>query len=75
MIPAIKKDKMVWVYADPYNTRRWPKVYMPYSELYPLKLYQFGNLLLPGPNNTHGYLTRVYDDYMTPKIEKGHHSL
>jgi len=38
----------------------WKNEYYKYDELFPLKLYKFGNLNLPGPNYPVDYLDRMY---------------
>lgn len=38
----------------------WPNEYYKNNELFPLKLYKFGNFMLPGPNYPLDYLDRSY---------------
>ena len=41
----------------------WPNEYYLENELFPLKLYKFGALLLPGPNYPLDYLDRMYPNW------------
>ena len=52
------KNKIIFKYDYPKKT--WPNDYFYYNELYPLKKYKFGNLILSGPNNCKIYLKRSY---------------
>jgi phosphorylcholine metabolism protein LicD len=41
----------------------WPNEYYLVNELFPLKLYKFGNGFLPGPNYPLDYLDRMYPNW------------
>lgn len=41
----------------------WPKDYIYKQELFPLKLYKFGDLYLYGPNKPYDYINRYFGDY------------
>lgn len=41
----------------------WPNEYYSIDELFPLKLYKFGNMFLPGPNYPLDYLDRMYPNW------------
>ena len=69
----IKENKVH--YYESRNKNRWPKYYFYMDEKYPLKLYKFGKLYVPGPNNPYPYLERSYGkDWSKPKVWNGHHS-
>lgn len=52
------KDK--WTYKNEKCREFWPKDYLYDIELFPLKLYQFGDIMLYGPNKVYAYLTRYF---------------
>lgn len=64
-----------WKYADEYNTERWEKAWFNESEVLPLKMYKFGKLTIPGPNNPIPSLERLYGDWKTPLYQQGHHEI
>ena len=51
-------NKIVFKYDYPKIT--WPNEYFYKTELYPLKNYKFGPLILPGPQNGYKYIKRAY---------------
>lgn len=53
-----ENNKIIFKYDYPKKT--WPNEYFYYNELYPLKKYKFGNLILSGPNISTKYLKRSY---------------
>jgi lipopolysaccharide cholinephosphotransferase len=66
-------DSDRWVYADSFNTNRWPNGYIYDNEVHPIMNYHFSNLIVPGPNNGEPYLERMYGkEWKTPIKWKGH---
>jgi len=61
-----------WMYTEKENIERWPKSYFLDEELFPLKTYRFGELLIKGPALPESYLERQYGNWKTPVKEKGH---
>ena len=53
-----KNNKITFKYDYPLKT--WPNEYLYFNELYPLKKYNFGPLILNGPNNGYEFLKRAY---------------
>jgi lipopolysaccharide cholinephosphotransferase len=53
-------DKDRWTYKSEKCRGYWPNDYLYDIELFPLKLYQFGDLMLYGPNKAYPYLTRYF---------------
>ncbi len=58
----INKEKNKYTYRFPYNIQ-YHKEFFLHDEIYPIKSYKFGDLILNGPNNPFNYLTRTYNDY------------
>lgn len=57
-----ENDKIKYI---PYGNS-WDNFYYLKNDLYPLKIYNFGNLNVTGPNKPHNYLSMNYGDkYMT----------
>lgn len=56
-------------HTDKHNRSRFSKEYLYYDDLFPIKReYQFGPLLLPGPNQGIKFLERMYGKkWMVPK--------
>jgi phosphorylcholine metabolism protein LicD len=52
------KDR--WTYKNEKCRSFWPNDYLYSIELFPLKLYQFGDIMLYGPNKVYSYLTRYF---------------
>ena len=61
-----------FVYVDKFNSERWPNSYFLIEEVFPLQTYEFGKMTIVGPSVAEPYLTRMYGDWRTPKIEGGH---
>lgn len=51
-------DKIIYKYDYPKKT--WPNEYFYKNELFPIKSYNFGPLILSGPSNAFQYLQRSY---------------
>lgn len=60
----VNKKSNKYTYRFPYNIQ-YNKEYFLHDEIYPIKTYKFGELILYGPNNPFNYLTRTYNDYNT----------
>lgn len=56
---VMKKENGKYVYTVEENKKYWPKEYLYENEMFPLKLYQFDNLMLYGPNKAYNYLNRT----------------
>lgn len=50
-------------YKNEQCRKLWPNEYIYKQELYPLKLYKFGDLYLYGPNKPYNYINRYFGDY------------
>jgi phosphorylcholine metabolism protein LicD len=55
-------DKDIWKFKNEKYKNFLSKDYLYDSELFPLKLYQFGDIMLYGPNQVYSYLTRCFGD-------------
>lgn len=49
-----------WRYKSDDARKYWPNEYLLDEELFPLKLYQFGDLMLYGPNKVYTFLNRSF---------------
>lgn len=64
--------------SQEYSCLFFPKLYTEYCKqetLYPLRDYEFENLIVKGPNDMDTYLTNHYGDYMKlppPELRYGH---
>ena len=58
----MNKMNDIYIFAPPYNYI-YPNEYFTKNELYPLKNYKFGPLLLSGPNIAYNYLNRTYPNW------------
>jgi lipopolysaccharide cholinephosphotransferase len=58
-----------WTYKNERCRSYWPNDYLYEEELFPLKLYQFDDLMLYGPNNVYRYLTRYFGDGWETNVE------
>lgn len=63
----MKDDEERYTYVEEFNSKRFPKGYVFHREIYPLKLYSFEGLQVPGPNDSDSYLTRLYGDWRIPQ--------
>ncbi len=63
---VMKREGDRWVYADGKLTERWPAGYFLKSEVYPLRKYKFGHLIVDGPRDHEGYLSRMYGEWRVP---------
>ena len=57
-----KDNGNIYRFSPPYNTT-YPNEYFSENELFPLKKYTFGPLILYGPNLAINYLDRTYPDW------------
>lgn len=64
-----EKVNGVYQYAEEKARRIWPNEYFLDGELFPLQPYQFGNLILPGPNKMEAYATRAWGNWRKPKFK------
>lgn len=62
------------VFSEQANRARWSdqKFGLKLTDVFPLKNYKLGKLVLRGPRNYDSILTRGYGDYMTPVYWKAH---
>jgi phosphorylcholine metabolism protein LicD len=61
-----KQDKNKFIFNDIIPRMMFPKEYFYIKNLFPLRPYKFGPLVVLGPNNPIDYLDRAYgDDWMT----------
>lgn len=56
------KNNYIYNFQFPYNFI-YSKEYFNHSEVFPLKNYVFGPIILKGPNNPYPYLFRTYDNW------------
>jgi lipopolysaccharide cholinephosphotransferase len=56
---VMKNDNGKYVFTEEENKKFWPKEYLYEDEMFPLKTYQFGDLMLYGPNKPYNYLNRT----------------
>jgi phosphorylcholine metabolism protein LicD len=57
---VVAKFDNKWAYKNEKCRSFWPKDYLYDIEMFPLKLYQFGDMMLYGPNKVYSYLTRYF---------------
>lgn len=57
-------DSYLYRFIPPYDLK-YKNEYFTEAELFPLRDYKFGPLLLKGPNNTKNYLDRAYPNWET----------
>jgi lipopolysaccharide cholinephosphotransferase len=50
----------IWTYKNEICRENWPLDYFYDNELYPLRKYRFGDVLLNGPNKPYTFLTRSF---------------
>lgn len=65
------KDKYVMNHID--LREEWPNEYYLEDELFPLKIYKFGNMHLYGPNYPLEYLDRMYSNWRNIGKQTGDH--
>jgi len=68
--PFVDVFVMKWMdnkynFSDSRSRSNWKNGYYLENEVYPLREYKFGSLLLWGPNNPHNYLDRNYPNWRT----------
>ena len=61
MSEVVRNDKLVYSTVD--NHGLWKDEYFIKSDVYPLKMYKFEDLELPGPREYQEYLDRIYKDW------------
>ena len=68
-----KKDRVIVRPKAKEHRRLWPKEYFYPDELFPLKIYKFGDIEIYGPKKAIVYLERQYGKNWTkPKIDGAH---
>lgn len=67
-------DNLSYKYLFPFNIQ-YPNEWFIKSELYPLKNYEFGPLVLKGPNVYINFLNRTYPEWQTVASKWNHNSL
>jgi phosphorylcholine metabolism protein LicD len=58
----VDKNNVIYKFQFPYNLI-YSKEYFNHSEIFPLKNYILGPIILKGPNNPYPYLFRTYDNW------------
>lgn len=66
-------DEEMYKYLFPFNMQ-YPNEWFYEHELYPLKQYIFGPLIIPGPNNYENFLNRTYNNWQTVASKWNHES-
>jgi phosphorylcholine metabolism protein LicD len=64
IFPMEKNNNNIYKFKLPYDII-YKNEYFPEEEIYPIKKYKFGPLLLRGPNNAINYLNRTYPNWKT----------
>jgi len=67
-------ESNLFKYLKPFDTK-YSNEYFNYSELFPLKDYTFGPLILKGPNNPYQFLDRAYPNWQTTASKWNHFRL
>lgn len=70
----IMDDDEVYKYLFPFNFQ-YPNEWFKEDELYPLKDYRFGPLVLRGPNDYKNFLDRTYKDWYKVASKWNHNSI
>jgi lipopolysaccharide cholinephosphotransferase len=55
-----KCNQKIIHFSDKRPASYWPKCFMSYKDVFPLKEYQLGNIIVLGPQNPKPYLDRCY---------------
>lgn len=66
-------DEEMYKYLFPFNLQ-YPNEWFYENELYPLKKYIFGPLIINGPNNYENFLNRTYNNWQTVASKWNHMS-
>ena len=66
-------DEEMYKYLFPFNMQ-YPNEWFYEHELYPLKQYIFGPLIISGPNNYENFLNRTYNNWQTVASKWNHES-
>lgn len=64
-----EKENKIYQYANQEALKSWPKEYMKESEIFPLKRYKFGDIMVNGPNNYKNYCERVWGNWRNPEFK------
>lgn len=67
VFPYEKNDDK-YTLSDPWSLKMWPQDYFYHGEIYPIKRYKFGNLMVNGPNKPKLYLERLYGNWKKPSV-------
>lgn len=57
-----ENGQMIHRYLSPFDTK-YPNEYYFYNEIFPIKEYTFGPIILKGPNNPNDFLERTYPNW------------
>lgn len=57
-----ENGQMIHRYLAPFDTK-YPNEYYFYNEIFPIKEYKFGPIILKGPNNPYDFLERTYPNW------------
>ncbi len=55
-----KKENNKYIYSQDWSRKKWPNEFFYEQELFPLKIYKFGNIKLQGPNQYKMYCERAW---------------
>lgn len=58
----IDNNKYIYRYLAPFDIK-YPNEYYFYNEIFPIKEYTFGPIILKGPNNPYDFLERTYPNW------------
>lgn len=68
---APQRQADVYRYLFPFDTK-YPNEYYFYNEIYPIKEYTFGPIILKGPNNPYDFLERTYPNWQVTASKWNH---
>lgn len=58
----VNNDEKIYRYLSPFDIK-YPNEYYFYNEIFPIKEYTFGPIILKGPNNPYLFLDRTYPNW------------
>lgn len=61
-----------YVYSEKKHRKWWPNMWFSREELFPLRAYALGDIVVTGPQNPIPYLERAYGDWRTPQKTHNH---
>jgi phosphorylcholine metabolism protein LicD len=59
---SLFEGDIIYRYLAPFDTK-YPNEYYFYNEIFPIKEYTFGPIILKGPNNPYDFLERTYPNW------------